>query len=411
MMQFHNEANIKYLEENYGKTVLPLSSFENESYPGRNPTEALFFYKKGIPLSKARECFFKTLEHYNLFSSRLIMIDHNKFALQYCTDGASFNVLSPVNANSENIDIDDIRKKIIHVKTLPGEPLFALSVVPINDGVLGAISCSHAMADGIALMLFLFAWACIMDGNDFPPPSSQRLFKGNPVDFDKVDKEFIPPLQELSDEIRDRFKSCDVKTYAKNEYFTYEFLNEMKNQAKIENEKYIISNNQIIISFLLKKYHHQILPKTDRIIVLNPVNLRDTHPDIDLLYIGNATFDSLTEFTKSEIETMTIPQIANRLTVSIFETRKENFAREISYMSDYGIEYSPEAIKRRHDYNPETDIVSTNLTHLNDLESMGVGLSIARILNISLPFSTFFMMLKENSGRIFVNIKSMYPLE
>jgi hypothetical protein len=97
--------------------------------------------------------------------------------------------------------------------------------------------------------------------------------------------------------------------------------------------------------------------------------------------------------------------------VSIFETRKENFAREISYMSDYGIDYSPEAIKRRHDYNPETDIVSTNLTHLNDLESMGVGLSIAKILNISLPFSTFFMMLKENSGRIFVNIKSMYPLE
>ena len=405
-----NEAKIKYLEENLGKNILPLPVFE-ESLPGTNPNEVLLFYKKKTPVLKLKESFFKAAEYYNLFSSRLIMIDHDKFALQYCTDGIEYNLLPPINATYDNINIDDIKKMMVHVKTLPGEPLLALTGIPIKDGILGAISCSHAIGDGIALMLFLYVWGCIIEGESFPLPSFQRLFKGNPINFDKIDKTFIPPLSELGDKIQNRVKNAGNKEiYTAREYFPDEFLNKIKNEAKSENEKYIISNNQIIISILLKKYHDRILPDTDRIIIRNPVNLRDVHPDIDPFYIGNAHFDSITEFTKDDINKMSIHEIAYRLKESITNMRNESYVKEIVYLSEYGIDFKADVLKNRPPSNIEADILSSNLTHLNDLESMGLGSNIGSISYIGLAFyKTGFTMLKEKNGRIFAQITSRYP--
>ena len=405
-----NEAKIKYLEENLGKNILPLPVFE-ESLPGTNPNEVLLFYKRKTPVLKLKESFFKAAEYYNLFSSRLIMIDHDKFALQYCTDGIEYNLLPPINATYDNINIDDIKKMMVHVKTLPGEPLLALTGIPIKDGILGAISCSHAIGDGIALMLFLYVWGCIIEGESFPLPSSQRLFKGKPINFDKIDKTFIPPLSELGDKIQNRVKNAGNKEiYTAREYFPDEFLNKIKNEAKSENEKYIISNNQIIISILLKKYYDRILPDTDRIVIRNPVNLRDVHPDIDPFYIGNAHFDSITEFTKDDINKMSIHEIAYRLKESITYMRNESYVKEIVYLSEYGIDFKADVLKNRPPSNIEADILSSNLTHLNDLESMGLGSNIGSISYIGLAFyKTGFTMLKEKNGRIFAQITSRYP--
>jgi hypothetical protein len=406
-----NKATITYLGKNYGTNILPLSIIDNECFPGTLPLEDLFFYKKETSILKLEECLLKTIEHYNLFSSRLIMIDENKFALQYCTDGVVTSILPSINVTSDNINIEDIKKMMVHVKTLPGEPLFAITGIPIKDGILGAVSCSHALCDGIALMLFLYAWGCTIEGKSFPLPSTQRLFKGNPVCSDKIDKAFIPPLSELSDIIQNRVKSGNVKTYTKREYFTDEFLNDIKKKAKSENEKYVISNNQIIISFLLKKYHNQILPDTDKIILRNPINIRDIHPDIDSLYIGNAYFNSFTEFTKDEIDKMSMPQIAYRMKESIANTRNENFIKELSYLSKYGIEFKTDIYEKYYrPFNINTDILSSNLTHLNDLESLGLGSNIGSLLHMSSPNQTSFTMLKEKSDRMFAQITSMCPL-
>lgn len=408
--EIHNKANIKYLEENYGKNILPLSRLENERMPGAEPLEDLLFYKKGTSLEKLEASFYKTVQHYNTFSSRLIMIDRDKFALQYSTDGIVRNVLPPINANFDDISIDDIKKMMVHVKTLPGEPLLAVTGIPIKDGILGGISCSHAITDGISLMLFLYAWGCIIEGKDFPLPSTQRLFKGVPINADKIDKVFVPPLSKLSNKIQNRVK-CEnnIKTFSKREYFTVEYLNQVKNNAKKENEKYSISNNQIIISFLLKKYHNHILPDTDKIILRNPVNLRDLHPDIDSLYVGNAHFHSFTEFTKDEIDQMSIYEVAYRLKESISNTRNEIFVKEIAYLSDYGIDFKPEMYKYYRPYNIETDVLSTNLTHINDLESLGLGSNIGSLLHMSSPARTSFTILKEKSFSIFAQLTSRYP--
>jgi len=38
------------------------------------------------------------------------MIDDNKFALQYCTDGIEFNFLPQLNATFDSMNIDDIKR-------------------------------------------------------------------------------------------------------------------------------------------------------------------------------------------------------------------------------------------------------------------------------------------------------------
>ncbi len=409
-MRFSKEQ-IEYLEENLGKNILPLSIFENEIRPGNAPGEIIIFYKKETPIPKLTNSFLKAAEYYNLFSSRLIMIDDDKFALHHCTDGIEIKVMRPINVTFNKIDIDDIKKMMVHVETLPGEPLVALTGIPIKDGVFGGISCSHAMTDGISLLLFLFAWSCIIEGKDFLPPSTQRLFKGKPIHSDKIDKVFMPPLSELSDKIQNRVKHRrNLKTYSKKEYFSNEFLNELKNKAKRENEKFVISNNQIINAFLLKKYHHQILPDADRIRLRTPINLREINSDIDPMCIGTAYFINITEFTKDEIDKMSIYEIAYRLNASITESRSEKFIKKISYISEYGVEINADILENFSPFNIGTDIVSSNLTHINDLESMGLGSNVGGIVYFGVTAPTSFSMMKEKSGSIYADITSIYPL-
>ncbi|HNY50841.1 MAG TPA: acyltransferase [Smithella sp.] len=408
--QIDNKTKSEYLENNYGKNIIPLSAAE-QSMIGIEQTEVLLFYKKETSISKLKESLLKTIEHYNLFSSRLIMIDDNKFALQYCTDGFVINVLPSIDEPFDRINIEDIKKMMVRVKTLPGEPLFAVTGIPVKDGIFGGISCSHAISDGISLMLFLFSWMCIIEGKNFPLPSNQRLFKGKPVSIDRIDKAFIPPLSELSQEIQNRVKAGDIKTFSKREYFTYEFLTQIKNQAILENKKYILSNNQIITSCLLKKYHNHILPKTDKIFLKHPISIRDVNPDIDSFYIGNAVFVNLIEFTKNEIDTMSIPQIAYRLKESIHKIRNENFIKEISSFSRYGLEIKTDLYKKYPAANIDTDIVASNMTHLSDFESFGFSSNIGSIVHIGMPYyKTSFIMLKEKSDTIFAEITSIYPI-
>jgi len=406
-----DKSDIAYLEENVGKNILPLSLFDNKIRPGSEPLEIVIFYQKGTAAQKLAENFLKTTEYFNLFSSRLIMIGDNQFALQYCTDGVLIKILPPVDATSDTIDIHDIKKMMIHVKTLPGEPLLSVTGIPLKDGIVGAISCSHAIADGISIMLFLYAWGCIIEGQDFPLPSRQRLFKGSPVRSDTLRKAFIPPLSELDSTIQDRVKHVmNDKTYTIREYFSDEFLAEMKRKATSENATYRISGNQIMTSFLLKKYHHQMLPDADRIIVRTPINLRDVHPDVDALYIGNAYFNGFTELTKDEIDQLSVTELAYRMKESIAGMRNEAFVKDVAYLSEYGIEINMDVYKKdRPPFDIDRDISSSNLTHLNDLESLGLGSHIGRILYIGSAVQTGFTMLKEKSGRIFAEITSRYP--
>ena len=90
-------------KDHYGVDILPLSFFENADYPGSPPIECLVLYKKKTSLPAARESFLETIRHYNLFSSRLIMIDENRFALLYCTDGFQYMVLPPLDADAAHI--------------------------------------------------------------------------------------------------------------------------------------------------------------------------------------------------------------------------------------------------------------------------------------------------------------------
>ena len=409
MDEADNQSKKCFLKKNFGKSILPLSLLDNEIRPGGNPIEILLFYRKETSLSEIQKSFAKALQHYNLFSSRLIMIDQDTFALQYCTDGASLNILPSVNAASGRVRIQEIQKRMVHVKTLPGEPLFALTVVPVRDGYLGGFSFSHAIGDGVSLILFLFSLGLIMAGEHFPLPSSQRLFTGRPLSVDQIDKSFILPLHALNKKIQDRIRQANVQTYTTREYFSEEQLKAIKHQAKSAGENHDISNNQIMTSLLLKKYHHNLLPDTDRIRLRSPVNFREIHSDIDPCYIGNALFVSFTEFEKDEIDRMPVYEIACRFKKSIMQMRNENFVKKISYLSEYGIEFQHEALEKYLPHNTDTDIVSTNLTHINDLESLGLGSTMGSILYIGLPLQPCFTMLKEKSGSIFAQITGRYP--
>lgn len=400
------------LKDHLGKDILPLSALENASVPGADPVEILLYYKKETSVQTLRENLIKAIRHYNLFSSRLIVIEKNRFALQYCTDGADINVLPPLDVSFDDLDIGKIRGMMTHVKTLPGEPLLAVTGIPIRDGIVGAVSCSHAVADGVSLMLFLFTWSCLIEGNPFLPPSPQRLFTGNPLRLDDMDQAFIPPLSELDDRIRERMsRALQNDSHTIREYFPDGFFDDIKKIETGGGGNVSLSTNQTMTAHLLKKYHRNILPAARKIVVRVPVNIREIHPDIDALYIGNAYVDSIAEFSREEVDAMPMMDIARRLKDSIARTRQERFITGISFLSPYGLEFKPEALQQFPPFNPETDVVASNLTHISDLESLGLGSNIGRLIHIGGPARTSFVMLKEKSGRLFAQITGNYPLD
>lgn len=409
-MKFTKEQ-LAYLEENMGKTILPFSNFENKIRLGTEAIEVLLYYKKDWTPEQYFEAFVKAANHFNLFSSRIIRIDDDKYALHYCTDGVQFYNLSPMDKTFKEIDVEDIKKKIVKVKTLPGEPLLSLTTIKLKDGTLGGVSCSHAVCDGIIFILFLSLWGCFIEGTPPLQPSSQRLFKGKPVSSDKIDNIFFPPLSELNDEIRERLKSVDEQIYTKREYFPDELLEEIKKKAKLENEKYKISNNQIMNALILKNYHKQMLPGAEKIRLRTPVNLRDVHPDIDAMYLGNAYFDSIAEFSKDEMDKLSIYEIAYRLKESIAVMRNEEYIRGIASLSKYGIQLKSDLIENYSLYNIDTDMISANLAHLNDIAALGLPDEKGKFLYVTTPVHTGFVILKEESGKIFADITSRYPFK
>ncbi len=400
-----------YLEENMGKTILPFSNFENKIRLGTEAIEVLLYYKKDWTPQQYFEAFVKAANHFNLFSSRIIRMDDDKYALHYCTDGVQLHVLPPIDENFADVNIDEIKKKIVKVKTLPGEPLLSLTIVKLKDGSLGGVSCSHAVCDGIIFILFLSLWGCFIEGTEPHQPSPQRLFKGNPVSSNTIDKVFMPSLSELSDEIKERLKSVDEKIYTKREYFPDALLDDIKKKAKLENEKYNISNNQIMNALIMKNYHKQMLPNADRVRLRTPINLRDVHPDIDSMYLGNAYFDSIADFSKEEMDRLSIYEIAYRLKESIAVMRDVEYIKGIASLTQYGIQLKSDLIENYSLYNVETDMISANLAHLNDIATLGLPEEKGKFLYVTTPVHTGFVILKEESGKIFADITSRYPLK
>lgn len=100
---------------------------------------------------------------------------------------------------------------------------------------------------------------------------------------------------------------------------------------------------------------------------------------------------------------MSLHQIAWCIKQSVVKSRDENSVKEISYLSEHGVEFSDNVLKNHIPPDMERDIVSINLTHLSDLESLGLGADIGSILYVSSgSVQANFTMLKEKSGRIFV---------
>ena len=162
-------------------------------------------------------------------------------------------------------------------------------------------------------------------------------------------------------------------------------------------------------SFLLKKYHDAMLPKTEKIVLRTPINLRDIYPDLHPMYMGNAYFASLTEFTKDEINKMSIPQIAYRLTESVNKAKSKDNVKKILYLSEYGIEFKPEVFKDYSPFNMETDISSTNLSQLSDPASIGLDNSLVNILYMGSPALNCFIFLNQKNT-LFAQVNCLSPL-
>lgn len=127
-----------------------------------------------------------------------------------------------------------IRKEMVHVQTLPGEPLFAVTGIPFKNGILAGISCSHAVADGISLLLFLYAWMCITDGKIFFHRRPRDCFKArSPISIQQT-KRLLPLIRAE----RSNPEKVDIDNVAEiftaTEYFTDDFLNAIKAEAEKE---------------------------------------------------------------------------------------------------------------------------------------------------------------------------------
>ena len=84
---------------------------------------------------------------------------------------------------------------------------------------------------------------------------------------------------------------------------------------------------------------------------------------------------------------------------SIAVMRNEDYIRGIASLSKYGIQLKSDLIENYSLYNVDTDMLSANLVHLNDIAALGPPDEKGKFLYVTTPVHGF-VILKEDSGKI-----------
>ena len=195
--------------------------------------------------------------------------------------------------------MDDI---IDVVRGLPGDPLLLGSLTPTTEGCVIGLSVSHIVADGMTIFIFFAIWTALMSGKKPPKPSDQRSFEQS-----RIVKNFRPLRVPLATRVQSR---NDMYSTLNQEYTFLSLPDSLTTKLLTEVGPESPALNHIVAAHLLRRFEPNILPDSEILRLRIPIDMRNLHPSIDPLYLGNAFFDAVIAFSRNELGEQSLSALA-----------------------------------------------------------------------------------------------------
>ncbi|XVF17656.1 hypothetical protein REPUB_Repub10bG0141900 [Reevesia pubescens] len=250
----------------------------------------------------------RTLDFFAPLSGRLATIEHENKTISFFIDCNNAGALF-VHAIAEKLTIYDLIEPVYvpeilnsffqldGVKNMEGtsNPLLAVQVTELVDGIFISCSINHSVADGISFWHFFNSWSEISSGSDHlskPPIFQRQLLDGihYPIRIPLIKKQiqdhFIlpPPLQ--------------VKKF----HFTKQNIVRIKTKANAEMNTDKISSLQALLShFWLSIMRNRHLDPNQETIIILIIGTRQKVGQLPEQYFGNAVQTAMVTLKAGEL--------------------------------------------------------------------------------------------------------------
>ena len=346
-------------------TIATLSSIDHIfTGIGSYPIEFIFSYKVKLNEKTLRSSLKETIKHFPPISSMLVKLSENEYGFKLSSKGIVFDVRNSDLGFEEN---DNKYEYINPVNTIEGNPLTKIRITHTPGGSVLGVSISHAIADGFSYFHFLSSWAKLFHGKPFYPPVHQRsllVSKGYDGHKDPISsKEIFNEAGLFLESKRDVIKKEDLKWESRL------FKNEELKQLLSESQKTMdirLSYNDIVTAQLSKEYliKWQKPDQNDLCFISCPVDFRRILDGFPKTYFGNAVSLASTSLKYSNLETLSISELALRIRTKVKSVDKEYINGSLSALTALRVQKNVNIFENVHVMHPNAGLLVTNLSRL-----------------------------------------------
>jgi hypothetical protein len=319
-------------------TIAALSSIDHIfTGIGSYPIEFIFSYKVKLNEKTLRSSLKETIKHFPPISSTLVKLSENEYGFKLSSEGIVFDV------RNSDLGFEE------------------------NDNKYEYVSISHAIADGFSYFHFLSSWAKLFHGKPFYPPVHQRsllVSKGYDGHKDPISsKEIFNEAGLFLESKRDVIKKEDLKWESRL------FKNEELKQLLSESQKTMdirLSYNDIVTAQLSKEYliKWQKHDQNDLCFISCPVDFRRILDGFPKTYFGNAVSLASTSLKYSNLETLSISELALRIRTKVKSVDKEYINGSLSALTALRFQKNVSIFENVHVMHPNAGLLVTNLSRL-----------------------------------------------
>jgi len=379
--------------------MLPLSDLE-VGMIGAPPIDLLLRYQVRLDPEMVERGFREALRQADVFASRLVQLGDDRFGLVSDPEGATFTVRPPASAEHTAFELDAHGALMERVRGLPGDPLVAASCTPLTDGTLVGLSVSHVVGDGGSLVRFMAMWIAAARGIAVTWPDSRRSYRHGSVAAPPPSPP--PPLPDAIARRAAFYRA--LRRECRSELVTSDEVEALWRRCQEHDGS--VTRQQAVVAHLLKKHAAAMVPDASHVRVRTPVDIRGLHPAVSWDYLGNAFVDALVGFTRAQLESASVAELAAAIGASIAEIRDPaRLARRLSW-TEHGLE-QPAA--PGEPIAPESDIVCSNLAKLGSVVHTGADFGSGPAVSTHIAFiaPTGFILTSNVDG---IDVRIVHPV-
>lgn len=329
---------------------------------GAYPINFVFVYDGLLDSVKLQKSLDEVLGDFFPLSSRLKVHDEKTYVLEQKVSSYTWN-FQKSGINPLKASLKDMAGFVESSLSIPGEPLFKVTVTHCGNKSCLGVSISHCLVDGYSYFMFLTSWASRFWGKDYVRPFTDRNIL-NP----KKTLSSSPTSDEIFLNTGLAFSAKERPNEANEVIWeTFDFTNEEIDKiyrATSSEAESRLSKNDVITAYVWKKFledHHLVSG------ILNnscAYDYRRIFSKIDGRYFGNAIRCASFQIDSLEFRRLSLAELAKRVSSTIKAVNEQSIESSLECLETFRLINGLGKLNHFHVADPDCGFLVTNLSKL-----------------------------------------------